>query len=338
MPVTFFRGRRLELDDRAASIRHRRNGMIAVFAIVIALVVTGVAYVNPTGQTSYAAHLTTSGGVRPGDEVRIAGIPVGKVTAVRLDRTLVELKFDLERSVAVGSDSTLEVKLLTPLGGHYVALDPKGDIPLGQNMIPPQNTTTPFQISDIAQAATPLVETVDGRVIHDTFTEIANAANKYPESLRNVIQTADTLTGSLSQTTADFHRGLALINEYSDAFVAGREQLVTLAGQFALIGSRVTSKSADIIEVFALLSELTRLLDRFMVFWGREVAPIVNGIDDIFDTLFAHPDRLGKAAEGVGQILNIVVPMLSGNGVVVDQHNRLMPGQDFCVPNALKRC
>lgn len=333
-----FARRRAVLGERDAAVRSRRYGIIGVIVIVTALVTAGVAYVNPTGQTGYTAHLRTSGGVRPGDEVRIAGIPVGKVTGVRLDRTLVEMKFNVTRSVVLGSESTLEIKLLTPLGGHFVALVPRGSFALGQNVIPPERTATPFEINDIIQAATPVIKEVDGQVIHDTFTEIANAANKYPDALRNVIQTADTLTTTLSKTTADFHRGLNLVNEYSSAFVAGRQQLVTLAEQFALIGRRLTSKSADIIEFFSLLSDLSRLVDRFLVFYQREVQPVVNGIDDIFDTLFTHPERIGKAAEGLGQILNIVVPMLSGNGVVVDESDKLMPGQDLCLPYKGRNC
>ena len=41
----------------------------------------------------------SSGGVRVGDQVRIAGIPVGKVTGVRLAGAVVEMKFDVMRAV-----------------------------------------------------------------------------------------------------------------------------------------------------------------------------------------------------------------------------------------------
>ena len=124
-----------------------------------------MAYLNPTDQAGYTAHMPNSAGLRAGDQVRVAGIPVGKVTSVRLDGVLVEMKFDVENSVAVGSDSTLDIKLLTPLGGHYVALDPKGAVPLGRNGIPPHRITLPFEVNDIIQAATPVVKKVDGEVI-----------------------------------------------------------------------------------------------------------------------------------------------------------------------------
>lgn len=330
--------RRPVLDEHAAAIRSRRHGIVGVVVIVAALAVTAMAYLNPTGQNGYTAHLPNSGGVRVGDQVRIAGIPVGKVTGVRLDAAVVEMKFDVERSVVVGSESTLDIKLLTPLGGHYVALDPKGDMPLGRDVIPPQRVTLPFEVNDIIQAATPLIKEVNGHVIHDTFTEVANAANRYPDAIRDMLRSANALTTSMSKSTNDFHRSLDFANNGLRAVVAERKQLIMLFEQLDIIGTMYTARAVDIVEFFSLLNELARVLDRITVFYGREVAPIVNGIEDITDTLVAHPDRLGTALDGLGQSLNIVMPMLSGNGVVFDKHNRLVPGQDLCLPNIMRNC
>jgi phospholipid/cholesterol/gamma-HCH transport system substrate-binding protein len=326
------------LNEHAAAVRSRRHGIVGVVVIVVALAVTAMAYLNPTGQTGYTAHLPNSGGVRVGDQVRIAGIPVGKVSSVRLDGAVVEMKFDVKGSVAVGAESTLDVKLLTPLGGHYVALDPKGDIPLGRNVIPPQRIALPFEVNDIIQAATPLIKEVNGQVIHDTFTEVANAASKYPDAIRDLLRSANALTMSMSKSTSDFHRSLDFANNGLRAAVAERKQLITLFEQLNILGKMYTSKSVDIVEFFSLFNELARVLDRITVFYGREIGPIVNGLEDITDTLGAHPERWGEALDGLGQSLSIVMPMLSGNGVVFDKHNRLVPGQDLCLPNIMRNC
>ncbi|ORW02079.1 mammalian cell entry protein [Mycobacterium lacus] len=332
------RNRGKALSERAAAARSRRIGVIGVVAIVVALVSTGVAYLNPTGQTSYTANAGSSGGVRAGDQVRVAGVPVGRVTGVRLNRTLVEITFDVKSSVAVGALSTLEIKLLTPLGGHYLALDPQGSMPLGHNVIPPQRVKSPYEGSDMIQEVTPFLKEVNGQVIHDTFAEVADAADKHPDALRDIVRSANELTALVSKMTGDVHRGLDLVDDVTGALVAGRKQLVELLEQFALVGQRYTTKSVDIVEFFTLLGELTRIIDRVMVFYHRQVAPTVNGIDDIFDTLSTHPDRIGRAAEGLGQILRIVGPMLSGNGVIVDESPRLVPGQDICLPHIMRRC
>lgn len=331
------RNRRV-LDDRGEAVRNRRLGIVGVFAIVVALVTTGLAYVNPADQAGYTAHSATSGGVRVGDEIRVAGVPVGKVTGVRLSRTLVEMTFDVDRSVAIGSDTTLDIRLLTPLGGHYIALDPQGSVPLGHNVIPPQRVKTPFEGNDIIQSVTPFLRDVNGQVIHDTFTELANATNKYPNALREILQSANELTGSLSKMSGDFHRGVDFVNDAAGAFASGRGQLTALIEQFALVGQRYTSKSVDIIEFFTLLGELTRIIDRVVVFYNREFAPSVNGIDDIVTALVAHPERVGKATEGLTQIVNVLLPMLQGHGVVVDQGNRVVRAPAVCLPNMVKQC
>ena len=325
-------------DDRAVAARSRRHGVLGIFTIAVALVATVGAYFSPVGKNSYTAHASTSGGVRTGDQIRIAGVGVGEITSVRLARNLVEIKFEVNRSVVVGSESTLEIRLLTPVGGHYVALNSAGALPLGHNVIPPQRVKAAFETSDLLQAVTPLVKEVNGQVLHDTFEEVAKAANQYPNALRETLQSVSELTTFLSKMTYDLHRGMGFVNDAVGALTGERAQLMALIDQLALVGQRYTAKSVDIVEFFTLLNELTRIVDRIMVFYGREVAPTVNGIDDIFDTLFTHPDRIGQAAEGVGQILNIVGPMLSGNGVVVDENHRMIPGQDLCLPNLARRC
>jgi phospholipid/cholesterol/gamma-HCH transport system substrate-binding protein len=209
---------------------------------------------------------------------------------------------------------------------------------LGRNVIPPQRVTLPFEVNDIIQAATPLIKEVNGQVIHDTFTEVANAANKYPDAIHDLLRSANALTTSMSKSTNDFHRSLDFANNGLRAMVAGRKQLITLVEQLDILGKAYTSKAVDIVEFFGLLNELGRILDRVVVFYGREVAPIVNGLEDITDTLVAHPDRWGRALDGLGQSLSIVMPMLSGNGVVIDQHKQLVPGQDLCLPNIMRNC
>ena len=88
-----------------------------------------------------------------------------------------------------------------------------------------------------------------------------------------------------------------------------------------------------------LLKELARVLDRIAVFYGREVrrSPRVSKTSL---TRFRSSGAIGHGGlEGLARVLNIVVPMLSGNGVVFDEGDRrLAPGQDLCLPNIMRHC
>lgn len=92
------------LDEHEAAKRNRRNGLIGVLVIAAVLAATGVAFVNTSGMKTYALHLRASGGLRAGDDVRIAGISVGKVSTVRIDKSLVEATFTVDHAVPVGSN------------------------------------------------------------------------------------------------------------------------------------------------------------------------------------------------------------------------------------------
>ncbi|MUM21065.1 MCE family protein [Mycobacterium sp. CBMA271] len=332
-----FNRNRAILDGKAEENRNRRNGIIGVLIIGALLAATGVAFVNTGSRITYTANLRSSGGLRAGDDVRVAGISVGKVSSVRVDRTLVETRFTVDRTVEVGADSRADIKLLTPLGGHFLALDPLGDIPLGQKAIPPEHTTIPFEINQIFQKFTPIVKKVDGKVIHDTFMEVANAAKKYPEGLRDFFDQSTALIQTLTPTSDDFHDTVNYANEYLRAFANGKQDLIQIVGMLSRLGSKYAKPTTDIIEVFVLLKELARLFNRLFTAYARDYEPMLNGLDDIVDALTKYPDKLGKAAEQWGQLVGVVLPMLSGNGITITD-DRVIPGQDICLPHFFRLC
>ncbi|MGL6236965.1 MAG: MlaD family protein [Segniliparus sp.] len=342
--MRLFRKPSVALDDRAAVKRHRWIGVASILVVGVLLVATGWIFLSPFGGRLYTAHMTAAGGVRAGDDIRVAGVSVGKVVNMRLDRTEVKMTFTVTPSVFVGSDSTLEVKLLTPLGGRYVALRPDGNSPLGNKTIAASKVELPFTITDILRAAEPIVKQVDGQVIHDTFTEVAGAMNKYPDALRDVLKASNTLTASMTRMGGDYRKVLDVAKEYSSTFVTGRKQLQAIAGQLVITLRFFESKGVEVAYVLTQAAEFVRVLKRIAVFYGNALEPIINSIDDLFDITYAHPERVGQALDGVGQLLRIVMPMLHGEGIVLNDKNRIMdenhvePRPDICVPNIFRQC
>ena len=76
------RVRRWARDPQAADLRW---GIAGLCAAVLLLIAIGAVYVTGTSpERTYAAELAQAGSVRPGDDVRLAGIPVGKVRSLTL--------------------------------------------------------------------------------------------------------------------------------------------------------------------------------------------------------------------------------------------------------------
>ena len=77
------------------------------------------------GDTYYAA-FTEAGGLKANDEVRIAGVRVGKVDRSSLDGDHVKVAFRVEDGADFGTDTRAAIKVKTLLGAMYLALEPAG--------------------------------------------------------------------------------------------------------------------------------------------------------------------------------------------------------------------
>jgi len=99
-----------------------------------------------SGGSTYHALFADAAGLKAGDDVRIAGVKVGKVSSVDLDGAAVRVGLKISTSATIGVDTRADIKIKTLLGQKYVALTPvgagslKGDIPIAR-------TTTPLDVT-----------------------------------------------------------------------------------------------------------------------------------------------------------------------------------------------
>ena len=74
------------------------------------------------------ANFGSVSGLKPGAIVEIAGVPVGKVAAIRLDPKKYEAKIELaiDREVALQEDSIASIRTAGIIGDRYVDISPGG--------------------------------------------------------------------------------------------------------------------------------------------------------------------------------------------------------------------
>ncbi len=72
------------------------------------------------------AKFTSADGVTAGADVRISGIPIGRVTSIALDRQtyLAEVRMLVDPATEIPSDSSIAVKSESLMGGRFLAIEP----------------------------------------------------------------------------------------------------------------------------------------------------------------------------------------------------------------------
>src|SRR5882762_4023248 len=112
------------------SFRSRNPIPIGIVSIaVIALVLLAAVYSDDLpiigGGTTYSAEFSEAAGLKANDEVRIAGVKVGKVKDIALDGDRVVVRFKV-KGAWVGDRTSAAIKIKTILGQKYLSLEPDG--------------------------------------------------------------------------------------------------------------------------------------------------------------------------------------------------------------------
>ena len=87
------------------------------------------------GGDTYTAAFTEAGGLKANDEVRVAGVRVGKVEKVELDGDHVKVTFRVEEEADFGKETRADIKVKTLLGAMYLSLAPAGSGQLSRDTL-----------------------------------------------------------------------------------------------------------------------------------------------------------------------------------------------------------
>jgi len=101
----------------------------AVVFVVFALRATGTVLSDTQGYALHASFRSAEG-VRPGTEVRLAGVKIGTVTELSLNPQdfRAQLTIAVNRGIELPADSTIQVASEGILGGTFVEILPGGEL------------------------------------------------------------------------------------------------------------------------------------------------------------------------------------------------------------------
>ncbi|NNH70968.1 MCE family protein [Nocardia uniformis] len=288
-----------------------RIGVAAILVTVAALVAAVGAFVIPFGETVYRADFANSGDLRVGDDVRVAGISLGKVREVTLVGDHAEIAFGLDSAVGVGLDTRVRIKLLTPIGGRYLAVEPAGAGSAAGKIIPREHTKTPYDLSAAMEQAAPSLAALDASKLRETIAKLAGAFETQPTALNQILNSVNSLSAIVAQRRDEFARTLDVAKEYLEVTMNKLDRL-QLAGEHVLDLYRVIAANRE--GLINLAAQIRRVFDYITpLFWAadHQLGPALEPLYDSIDKGVAELLRNKDVIAGLNQNL---VPLLEWFG------------------------
>lgn len=266
---------------------------LLVIAVLLALAFNVQSLPLVGGGDHYKAAFSEAGGLRDGDDVRIAGVKVGKVTGIDLAGDHVLVDFRITEDVAFGARTGASVRMKTLLGQKYLALEPAGSGQLKQGSeIPLDRTVSSYDVvnafTDLAQTA----ERIDTDQLAKSLDVMATEFKDSPPHVRAALNGLTRLSRTIASRDAELKRLLASAHAVTGTVAERNKALETLIKDADLLMEELNARRDAIHTLFTNTSAMAQQVTALVRENRAELKPALDQLTKVLAVLQKHEKDL----------------------------------------------
>lgn len=235
--------------------------VFAVVSVSIAMLLySTLANSIGTSTMSYTAVFSDASGLHSGDNVRVAGVRVGRVDSVRLAGTEAEVRFSIEAAHPVLRGSTLAIRYQNLIGQRYIALVPgagPGEALPGGSRIPKTATRNALDLTLLLNGFQPLFDVLSPADINRLSTSLVRVLQGEGGSIVGLLREAAQLSTHLADRDEVIGRVITNFGTVLANIGDKDEQVDDLIGQLRRLARAAAADRGQIGESLQALSTLT---------------------------------------------------------------------------------
>lgn len=261
-------------------------------------------------QSDYTARFSDVLSLNVGDDVRMSGVRVGKVTSIEMvDPAFAEVGFTVDTERRLAKDVAASMKIRNLIGQRYVALAsdapaPGQELPSG-SVIPLERTRPALNLTELFNGFKPLFQALEPSEVNQLAGEIIQVFQGEGGTINNVLAHTASLTSTIAdrdkvigQVIDNLNRVLATVNGNSkelNALIDQTQRLVSgLAARRKPIGESI-SGIAELADTTAGLVEKGRAPLKDSIAGLLAVSRNLNDSDELVERFVRMLPRKAKA-------------------------------------------
>jgi phospholipid/cholesterol/gamma-HCH transport system substrate-binding protein len=280
--------------------RERNRAVTGLISIVVVLtLVAGALEFSKLplihNTANFSADFANAASLVPSDIVTVYGVKVGQINGLKLDGAQVKVDFTVRQGVRLGSMTTAEIEVLSPIGTEYIQLVPAGTGHLS-GTIPLFRTTVPYTLvgdlskfgNDIENYNIPNIEKsfeasaadFNGTSVADTVAAF-NGLARFSEILGNQSAALATIVSQGS--------GLAQVLSQRSG------ELFDLVSQGAIVLNTLEQRRSAIQALLAATTTFSQHLTSLLQTNSAEFGPVLSSLDSVSAILAQDSNDIGQA-------------------------------------------
>ncbi|MFI5783688.1 MCE family protein [Nocardia sp. NPDC051570] len=284
----------MTLKNRFGANRYFWLGIIGVVLIVILLIASSTYKKLGVGTEDIKAEFAQTAGIRVGDKVDVAGVPVGTVSGAKLEGDHVLITLQINNDVKLGADARASIKMATLLGARYVDLDPGDGSGLKGQRIPKSNTAVPYNLADVVQIGTPKFEALDTRKLTESLKVLGDQIDGSPQLTAQALDSVGALAKTINDRKQQVDSLLKDLDRVTQILGDNRNSVLLVITQGEAIANRVMERQTLLRQLLDNVAALTKQLQQIGAENNNQFGPTVEQLNTIAAGLQKNKDNLDR--------------------------------------------
>lgn len=322
----------------------RLTQAVAVVGVLALAVTFGVWWLLRDDGRTVTGYFTNASAVFEGNEVRVLGVPVGRITSVEPAGQVVRVEMVVEDSVPVPADANAVVVSPSLVTGRYVQLTPPytgGPRMADGAEVPLQRTAVPLGVDDLTRTVTELSTVLgpDGVNRDGSLSDLLDVAAQnldgngqaVNDTIGDLARVSDTLAGSRE----DLFGTVTELQSFVSTVEANDAQVAELNRRLADVSGFLAGERDDL---GAALRELSFALGDVAAFVQDNRAVLRSDVDrltEVTQVLVQQRDALADIADVAPPALGNLANAYNASSGTLDTRSNL---QDLTLPPLVTVC
>lgn len=248
------------------------------------------------GGDTYYASFTEAGGLEVNDEVRIAGVRVGKVDSIELDDGTVKVGFKIESDSGFGEETAASIRVKTLLGQMFVSLEPEGEGQLEEgSTIPVERTTSPFDVVDAFEGLAETSADIDTDQLAESLTTLADLTRNTPEEFQAALSGVSRLSRNIAAKDEELNSLLTNLERVSTVLDERDDDIIALMDDADVLFQALVARRDSIHDLLVATSTLSEELTALVRQSRGDLAPALRNLESVLAVLNKNEDNLDNS-------------------------------------------
>ena len=279
-------------------------GIAVILAAVVAVFTLNRNTIG--GGMGLTARFTSAAGLRTGDQVVLAGVPVGSVTSLAQRGQYVYAGLQVDGSVQLPEDTTATIQVQTLLGALAVKFQAGRD---WSHLLHPGATITrtsvPFEFQQLQNVTGPLLARSDAAALNQLLGDLGTITNGKADQVARIISGLDKLTGTVDARQAQVGQLIDSTSQVAGALASRDQQLTQVIDNFGTVMAGLAQRRAALS---ALITNVEAMAQQTAGLVGANRARL----DDLLTTLNGDLDVVARHQVDLAQGLSYLASAVQG--------------------------